>query len=72
MDDKARPGDRGASTSVPLADCGQPTPTTCFSSVPLTSRHTVGYCWRSRRSRTFAGKSARIMAPNRIKMGLLP
>ena len=29
-------------------------------------------CWRIRRSRTFAGKSARIMAPNWTKIGLLP
>ena len=32
MDDKARPGDRDARTDVPLADSGQPTPTTRFSS----------------------------------------
>src|SRR3954453_2365312 len=29
------------------------------------------YCWRSRWSRTVAGKSARIMAPNWTKIGLL-
>src|SRR3954452_22209846 len=28
-------------------------------------------CWRSRRSRTFAGKSTRITAPNWTKIGLL-
>jgi len=31
-----------------------------------------GYCWRIRRSRTFARKSARIVAPNWTKIGLLP
>jgi hypothetical protein len=33
---------------------------------------TVGYCWRIRQTRTFAGKSVRSMTPNWTKTGLLP